>query len=537
MAKKIKKVRAKEDNTSSSKMTPMPNPPIESQKITIHKTENLQKLHKFNFTDIAFGKSQDLPSAPLSVPVGFTTQIPYNTGMNATILVNPCPIPITNMWSIVMSDPVVFGSMLYLITSIMSRVGDYCNPDSDVTQKTVRDTIKRIGKRKLLQGLLTSLWAGFATIRLMWEKINKIDQIQSIQVLPQNSILLCVTPEGNLDPENGIIQYYYSTNNAWSQSSSAYSNMGNAAYAQFGSSMTPSRQMAINSLYGTALPSDYVIHHANNPVGLEGNLCGTSMIQSIYPSVVAKANQLERMAIASTYKASPMILFKVDTNTMVDYGNGKFGTMKENIQNTSEEGLASGVYIIEGKNAVDVETIDNTADIEKMATLVYLYNDEIRTGLVTPNLVGNSGSYANAMANGDANSDIIDYLTEELIRTLEDQLVTKIITHSIDDVDKVENIGYFELLDNSLEERAVWGKVLELSKTLGVIDPKSLDDFNFIRKKLGYKPVDKMDDDMMFNFMQQMNEQGVNVNKTNQEVGKPYANGGANAIKKDQYGT
>ena len=46
-----------------------------------------------------------------------------------------------------------------------------------------------------------------------------------------------------------------------------------------------------------------------------------------------------------------------------------------------------------------------------------------------------------------------------------------------------------------------------------------------------------MDDDMMFNFMQQMNEQGVNVNKTNQEVGNPYANGGANAIKKDQYGT
>jgi hypothetical protein len=507
-------------------------------KITVKYHDSLQKIKPFNYTEISFGTQQKYPRAPFEVPVGFTTQIPYNTGINATVLINPCPIPITNMWSIVMSDPVVFGSMLYLITSIISRIGDYCNRSSVETQKIVRQTIKRIGKRKLLQGLLTSLWAGFADIRLNWEQIDGIDQINSIQILPQNSILLCVTPEGELDPQTGVIQYYYNTNSTLNNFF-AQNSIGNAPFAQFGSPMVPHRQMAINALYGTALPSDYVLHHVNNPIGLEGNLCGTSMIQSIYSSIVNKANQLERMAIASTYKASPMILFYTDTNTTVDFGDGTFGSMKQNVASTIDQGLASGVYIIEGKNAVEHHVVDNTADLEKMASLVYLYNDEIRTGLVTPNLVGNSGSYANATANNEANSDIIDYLTQEVIRTLEEQLVPKIIKHSVDDMDKVEDTGYFELLDNSLEERAIWGKVLEMSKNLGVINPKSIDDYNLIRKKLGYKAVDDFEDDALMHFMQAMtepeNSHGVDVNKTKQDVGKKYANGGAKAINKEKY--
>jgi len=507
---------------------------MQKNEVKITKINNLQTIKPFNYTDIMFGRKQDIRSAPLSVPIGFTTAIPYNTGINATILINPAPISVTQMWSVVMSDPVVFGCMLYLITSIQSRIGDYVNVDSKITEKTVRKTLKRIGKRKLLRGLLTSLWAGYADIRLYWNVAT--GELEKIQVLPQNSILLCVTPEGELDPETGVIQYYYNMNTPYLQNGSNYSQYGNAPYASLASPMVPERQMAVNPLYGTALPADYVLHHAHNPIGLDGNLCGTSMIQSIYAFVVNKANQLERMALASTFKASPMIMFFTDTNTVVDFGNGKFGSQKQNIEETIAQALASGVFVIEGKNAVDMKTVDNTADIEKMASLVYLYNDEIRNGLVTPNLVGNSGSYANAVANSEANSNIIDYLTEGIIESL-NVLVAKIIKHSVDDKDKVENAGHFELLDNSIEERAMWSKVLEMSKNLGVINPNSLDDLNFIRTKMGLKANDKEDKAFMKFFKDTLNadiskKDNVNVNKTKQDIGKKYANGGAKSITK-----
>jgi hypothetical protein len=512
---------------------------MQKQEVKITKIHNLQKIQPFNFTDIMFGRKQDVRGAPLNVPVGFTTSIPYSSGINATILVNPAPISVTQMWSVVMSDPVVFGCILYLITSIQSRIGDYCNPDSKITQKIVRNTFKRIGKRKLLRGLLTSIWAGYADIRLYWDE--KKGEINKIQILPPNSVLLCVTPEGDLDPETGVIQYYYNISTPYLQNSNNYSQYGNAPYASLSSPMIPERQMAINPLYGTALPSDYVLHHAHNPIGLDGNLCGTSMIQSIYASVVNKANQLERMGLASTFKASPMIMFLTDTNTTVDYGNGKFASMKQNVEDNVADGLASGVFVIEGKNAVDIKTIDNTADLEKMASLVYLYNDEIRNGLVTPNLVGNSGSYANAVANSEANSNIIDYLTEGIIETL-DVLVAKIIKHGVDDKDKIENPGHFELLDNSIEERAMWSKVLEMSKNLGVINPDSLDDLNFIRGKMGLKPNDKEDKELMKFFKDTLNadiskKDNVNLNKTKQDLGKKYANGGAKAITKGKNAT
>lgn len=538
LSKKIQ--AAKQANLANSNLAQAKQPVIAPSKNTpdkLGKVKFVKSFTPFDYSTMAFGVNQKNKGAPLSVPLGFTTEIPYNTGINAAIIQNPSPIPVSNYWSIACSDPTVFGSLLYLITCITARIGDYCNPDSEVTQKVVRDTIERIGKRKLLHGLLTSLWAGFADIRLNWDIVDGMDQIVSIQVLPQNSILLMVTPDGQIDPDTGVIQYYYNMGTGFLQNPASTSNQGNAPLAAYGSTMTPNRTTTLNGLYATAIPEDYVIHHANNPIGLPSNYYGVSMLQSIYAAIVGKANQLEKMGIASTYKAAPMVLFYTDTQTMVDDGSGKFIPMAENLELTMEQGASTGYLIIEGKGAVEHHVIDNTADLEKMATLVYLYNDEIRTGLVTPNLVGNSGSYANAMANTEANSDIIDNLTLSFIDTLLNKLVKKIIKYSIDDTEKPENIGYFELKDNSLEERAIWAKVLEVGKSLGVINPKSLDDVNLIRSKLGLASLTELDDDVIFNMTNAMSSglAGININKTKQDVNTPYANGGTKAIKQKQY--
>lgn len=496
----------------------------------------LPKITPMNFSNIAMGQGQDIPTAPLNVPNGFTTQIPYTSAINSTILANPSPIPITSCYHVLTTDPVVYSAMLYLTTSIISRIGEYNNPQDEDAQKLVRSTLQRIGKKKLLRGMLTKLWAGFALIKLNWDIIDGITAIRSISILPPNSILMAATPEGELDPEFGTMQYYYNINSGWQQNPYGFGGNTPAEYSRYGSMLVPTRQLTYNPMYITAIPEEWRILDVFNPVGMEGNYYGNSLINSIWSSVASKNNQIMKLEIATTYKASPMVFFQTDTQTQVQDGS-RFISKAEELQQNLPLAAQTGYYISESKDAVEITTIDNTADLDKILSTIYAFNDQIRTGLVTPNLVGNSGSYANAMANNEANRDIINNLTEDIIDVLMCQLVVPIIRYGKDE-DATE-FGYFELLDNSIEDKTLWAKICETAKNMGVIDPNSLDDVNFIRKKVGLPPLNDLSEDIIMGMMSdmQMMGKGVNMGKAKQSIKQPYANGGVKEIKKDQYGT
>lgn len=493
----------------------------------------VKSIVPMNFAEIAMGTKQKNGGAPMSVPNGFVTQIPYNSSINSTILANPSPIPITSCYHALTTDPVVYSSILYLATSIISRVGAYNNPKDLEAQELVRSTIERIGKRKLLRGLLVKLWAGFSVIKLNWDLINGITSIKSIQVLPPNSILLAATPEGELDPEFGTMQYYYNINSGWQQSPFGYGGSQNAEFSRYGSIIVPIRQMTYNPMYVSAIPEEWRIIDTFNPVGLEGNYYGNSLINQIWSALTRKNNQIMKLEIATTYKAAPMVLFQTDTQTMVETVDGKYISKGQELREQMPSAAQTGYYVSEGMDAIKVVTIDNSADLDKILSTIYACNDEIRTGLITPNLVGNSGSYANAMANSSANSDIINNLTEDLIDTLINSLVKPVIKFGLNE-DATE-FGSFELLDNSLEDKALWSKILETTKGMGVIQP-TLEDINFIRNKIGFTPVDSLTDDLIFQMTADILPlRGVNINGTKQDAKIPYANGGVSEVKKDQY--
>ncbi|MBP6432164.1 MAG: hypothetical protein KA319_10380, partial [Ferruginibacter sp.] len=192
----------------------------------------------------------------------------------------------------------------------------------------------------------------------------------------------------------------------------------------------------------------------------------------------------------------------------------------ENIQNTVAAAAATGYQIIEGMEAYKVDTIDNTANLDEMRNLLNHYNSEIRAGLCTPDLVGNSGSYANAMANNQANEEIINNLTLQVIHTVQSQLVETILDMAVYG-DKNQGIpvsereyGYFELLDNSLNDKAIWAKMIESDKEIGMIAPKNIEGFNFIRKKLGLAPITELNQDLVYGMMGLVNE-GEHVSKSN----------------------
>ncbi len=480
------------------------------------------------YGEVAFGDKQHNSSAPLAVPAGFATQIPYNSAINSTIIQNPSAIPVATFFQILVSDPIVYSCMLYMITTIIARIGEYTNADKEC-EKIVRDSLKRVGKIKLCQALLTSLWAGFAALKLNWDYIDGYTTIKNILVLPPDSILLAVTPEGELDDEFGVMQYYYNMNSGWQQNGKAFSSIGNAPYAAFGSFMSPQRQVSFNPMFLSAFPKEWRIFHTFNPIGLAGNWYGTSMIQPIFRSIADKNNIQFKIQIAATYKAAPMVVALCDTQTQVEIEEGGATiSMSENLKRTWATGAQTGFYFVDGKDAVDFTTLDNTANLEQMGSLIDRYNSEIHAGLCTPDLVGNSGSYANAMANNQSNEEIINNLTLHVIDTIENQFVKPNLDFAIGE-DQVEDYGHFELLDNSLNDKAIWAKILESSKELGVIRPKEIDDFNFIRKKLGFTPVDEIDDDIVYGMMGLFNDsdpmERSNFAKTKESIKAPYSGG------------
>lgn len=479
---------------------------------------------------VAFGNKQQGRSAPLIVPPGFATQIPYNSAINSTILQNTSAIPVTTFYTVMIGDPIVYQCMLYLITTIIARIGDYNNPDEEC-QEFVRNTLNRIGKIKLFQGLLTSLWAGFAAIKLNWGDVNEdgsytayVDDdgytsLKSILVLPPDSIMLAVTPEGELDPEFGVMQYYYNLNSEWSQNPKAFSAYGNAPLTAFTAQMSPQRQVSFNPMFLSAIPEQWRIFHTFNPTGLAGNHFGVSMISSIFSSVVDKKNIDFKIQVGATYKASPMTIWETDTQTPVETEDGRSISMAENLQNTLELGASTGQYIIESTNAVKYGTIDNTMKFDEMVKLKDAYNAEIRAGLVTPDMFGNQGSYANGASNSANSQIIINNFTLHIIETTMNQFIKPLLDTAIGNV---EDYGHFSLKDNSLDDAAIWTKIAEGSSGIGVIDMSNLADVNKVREKIGFPPLEKLSDDLL-NQMNPM--RGTNIAKTKEEVGKPYANG------------
>lgn len=497
------------------------------------------------YAQVAFGDKQENHSAPLIVPPGFATQVPYNSAINSTIIQNTSAIPVTTFYQAMIADPIAYQCMLYMITTIIARIGEYNNPDKEC-QDLIRSVLKRIGKIKLCQALLTALWAGFASLKLNWGDVNNLGEYEAyiddngytvpknVLLLPPDSVMLAVTPEGELDPEFGVMQYYYNLNSEWNQNQKAFSYYGNAPLAAFSAQMSPQRQVAFNPMFLSALAKDWRIHHVFNPTGLAGNWWGNSMIASVFSNIVDKNNVKFKIQVGATYKASPMAIFETDTQTMVDVPGGTSISMAQNVQQTLAGGAANGYYIIEGLGAVKYGTIDNTMKFDEMVKLLDHYNSEIRAGLCTPNITGNDGSYANAVSNNDNNDTIINNITLHTIDTIMNQFVTVILDNAIDR--KIEDYGHFELLDNSLDDKAIWSKILEGGKAMGgVIDPSSLDDVNFCRKKIGLPPVDKLSDDLIFGMGQMISPgKGANMQKTKESIGAPYA-GGIKAVTDRTY--
>ena len=501
-----------------------------------------------NYGEVAFGNKQTGHGSPLRTYPGFTTQIPFNSTINQTIIQNPSPIPVTTYYQIVCSVPIVYQSIMYIITTIISKISEYNSDDEKVTE-FARLLIKRVNKEKLFRGLLTAIWSGFADIKIIWGKVTPsgklkpfIDElglpsVKSILVLPPESILLAVTPEGELDDNFGVMQYYYNTSSIINQNYKGFSLQGTSPLASYGSNITPERSVGFNPIFLSTIPKAHRIHYTFNPIGMAGNHYGESMIKPIFSNIMDLNNLDYKIQVAATYKASPLSIFETDSNTSVQLDPNDVSVVEslhENTKKTLKKASQTGYMVFDGLNSVKYGTIDNSANFDQFVTLRNSYIENIRAGLCTPNLTGNNSSYANSVTNNKNKDIILDNILKSVVSAVEEQLMHPAIRNAFgNDVD----LGGFEILDTSLDDKAIWIKILESAKNSGLVDITNLDDLNKARSKIDFNELKEVPESSILNVYSEFNqgngEQGSNerdskktdINKTKQDVKKPYANG------------
>lgn len=467
---------------------------------------------------VMFGTNQKNHNAPIDVPNGFTTQIPYNTSINSTIISNPSTIPVTDLYKL-QQNADVSSSLMYITTMIMARIGEYKNEDKRC-EDIVNDSLKSMNKRKFMRSLLQALWAGFSVVHFEWGYLNRNTNIIGFKDLPPDSILLAVTPEGRLDEEFGVMHYYYNISSQWQQNGKAFSNVGNAPLSSFGAYMTPQRQVAYNPIFLSAIPEVERMIYTFNPTGMAGNFYGTSLVAgAVYSLVMDYNNQMAKIQIATSYKASPLVVFQTDTQTTVMDG-GKVITMAQNVANTLRKGSQSGYMVFEGMNAMKFDTIDNTANLEEMIQVLDYYSKMIRTAMISHNL-SNGGSFASSKANQDNADDIITNFAEDLAHEMVEQHAKKVLDASVG-VGKVKDYGYYEIINDDIETQTLNTKIAESLTNGGFIDPTNLEQVNEVLRKTGYAPVKKV------SSMAGLNMTGAgqtNMTKTKESIKQPYAKG------------
>jgi hypothetical protein len=519
--KKLKESKAS-TNTAAKNSLEAGLPQVKSSGSSYVRLDGLNPIE--NYGKIMYGADQENAAAPLSVPNGFVTEVTYRSGINSTIIQNPSPIPIQTYWHLVTSEPVHAMNMLYWVTQIVTRIGQFSSPNKEY-QKHIRKALKNIGFIKLKKALASSVYMGVSALKLNWGVDEQTDRTipTGIVYIPPESLMLAVIPEGALDPNFGVMQRYYGWNQQ-QQQPIAYGTNGAAPFASIGASQTPNRQVGINLTYVSALPKMWRIVHTFNPFGHTGNHWGFSFVQASYGFTCQKYNFVQKAQIAATYKSAPLTIIETNTETTVEYAPGKFEPLSTNLTKMLKTMAGTGYGIVDGLNAIKVNLIDNSADMEKMWYPVDKCDEQIIMAHCIASAVSNSGSYANAKVNSDNSKDLVNSITLQFIETLQYQLVEPALKAAFGDDIEEDDLGCFELKDNSLDDQVLWGQLALSLRNAGLFDPSNLDQVNSLLHKVGMQPVDKVSHEALIGALDPR-ETETNIGAAKQAIGKPYAKG------------
>lgn len=394
---------------------------------------------------------------------------------------------------------------MYTSTVVADMIGDFRHPNKEISD-LVNFNLENmeISKVQLIKFILSALWAGFS----IQEKVYGVKRfkgrsrvlITDTVQLPPSSIIFRVDTSGKLK-DDGIVQYYY--NNLWTGyanmlSFNSYNQGGNVStpnpYAKKGDLDTPLRSIWAQPIGTVILPKRKCIHHTF--AGLDGftSPYGRSILRSTYSYWVQKQAMLQISLIAANYKASPIPVAFVDPTVQVRDASGNVISLAKDVSNAISNFKGNGFLVLNAQKdtMVSIDTIDNTAEIDKYVELLNYYDQQILRSILTPSslfAVEEGGSYAIGLSHASAHGRIIKMIAEDVANTLLRQYTRDIIDMNFGT--EIVN-GHFDFLETTIDDKLKYGKMLEFSINKNILNMGDLNDLNTCRYMFGYEPVDKV---------------------------------------------
>lgn len=476
-----------------------------------------------NQTEITFGTNQKHNLAPLDVPAGFSTQVTFQSGQNFAVIANPIQIPLDVLYKIATLEPVVSSDMAYWIATIVSRIGPYRNPDYPEYEKHVKGTLDCVNFTEVKRAMGTSCYMGFSVVAWDYGKVPTTgrDGIIGKKHLPQNSIQFAVTPEGQIDDDYGVLHRYYGVVNNTVSNWGGYGATGINAITNVGGSDVPIRQGGVNLTFVSALPKMWRMVTTFNPQGYNGNPYGEPLTKKSYSIVVSKWANWAKIETSMTFKAFPLSIIETNTETTVVYKDGSTATAQQDMIRNMEKAMSTGVLVTGyGINSLNIHTIDNSADIEKMIKTIELCDYQIRVAHCSSDFVSNNGTFASAKVNADSQKEYKNTIVSYFVDILMEQLVKPTLHAGYGD--KIENYGYFELLDTSVDDMLKWANIFQAAMASGSYNPSDIEQLNYAQRKMGIYVSDKPTPSTMLDLS---SNKGGDVSKTKEILNEPYSKG------------
>lgn len=471
---------------------------------------------------VMFGTSQQNNKAPMEVPAGFSSQVTYQSGINSAIVANPLLIPLEVLYKLATTEPVVSSDMAYWIAMLVSRIGPYKNPIKKY-QDHGEGTLKCVNFTEVKRAMGTSCYMGFSVIAWEYGKVPTTgrDGIIGKKHLPQNSIQFAVTPEGKIDDDYGVLHRYYGTISNTMNNWSGYGATGINAITNVGGSDIPPRQTGVNLVFVSALPKMWRMVTTFNPQGYNGNPYGEPLTKKSYSAVVSKWGNWAKLETAMTFKAFPLNIIETNTETTVQYGDGTTASAQQDLIKNMAKAMSSGVLVTGyGLNSLKINTVENTADIEKMIKSIEMCDYQIRVAHCSSDFVSNNGTFASAKVNADAQKEFKNTVVEYFVDVLMEQLIKPTLHAGFGE--HIEDYGYFEILDNSIDDKLKWADLYQKAAANGSYDPTDIEQLNYAQRKQGLFISDKITSTAMLGLN---TNHGGDTSAVKEIINEPYSKG------------